>query len=64
MIGRAALTIACIAASVAPMAAQGNGHGHAYGLLKSSTGTPSSGGAARKARSSRAAPWKCQPRLA
>ena len=47
MIRRAALTIACIAASVAPVAAQGNGHGHAYGLLKSSTGTPSSGGAAQ-----------------
>ena len=47
MIRRAALTIACVAASVAPVAAQGNGHGHAYGLLKSSTGTPSSGGAAQ-----------------
>jgi hypothetical protein len=47
MIGRAAFTIACIAASVAPVAAQGSGHGHAYGLLKSSTGTPSSGGAAQ-----------------
>lgn len=47
MIKRAALTIVCITACVAPVAAQGNGHGHAYGLLKSSTGTPSSGGAAQ-----------------
>ena len=47
MIRYAALTIACIAVSVAPVAAQGNGHGHAYGALKSSTGAPSSGGAAQ-----------------
>ena len=48
MIRRAAGTLAiCLAASVVPVAAQGNGHGHAYGLLKSSAPTPSSGGAAQ-----------------
>ena len=49
MIRHAAITIACIAASVAPVAAQGNGHGHghAYGSLKSSTGSPSTGAAAQ-----------------
>jgi hypothetical protein len=47
MIRRAAVTLACLAAAVVPVAAQGNGHGHAYGLLKSSAPTPSSGGAAQ-----------------
>ena len=45
--GRRALVAICFAASVVPAAAQGNGHGHAYGLLKSSAPTPSSGGAAQ-----------------
>jgi hypothetical protein len=47
MIGRAALLVTCLATSVVPVTAQGNGHGHAYGQLKSSTPTPSSGGAAQ-----------------
>lgn len=32
---------------MAPVSAQGNGHGHAYGQLKSSASTPSSGGASQ-----------------
>ncbi len=47
MIGRAALLIACLGGSVVPVTAQGNGHGHAYGQLKSTAPTPSSGGAAQ-----------------
>jgi hypothetical protein len=47
MIRRGGLALACIIASVLPVAAQGNGHGHAYGLLKSAAPTPSSGGAAQ-----------------
>jgi hypothetical protein len=47
MIRRGGLALACILASVLPVAAQGNGHGHAYGLLKSAAPTPSSGGAAQ-----------------
>src|SRR4051812_50168103 len=47
MIGRAALLVTCLASSVVPVTAQGNGHGHAYGQLKSSAPTPSSGGAAQ-----------------
>jgi hypothetical protein len=47
MTGRAALIIACLGASVVPVAAQGNGHGHAYGQLKSTAPTPSSGGASQ-----------------
>ena len=47
MIGRAALIVACLGASVVPVTAQGNGHGHAYGQLKSTAPTPSSGGAAQ-----------------
>jgi hypothetical protein len=47
MIGRTALIIACLGASVVPVTAQGNGHGHAYGQLKSTAPTPSSGGAAQ-----------------
>lgn len=43
----AALILASIVASVVPVAAQGNGHGHAYGQLKSAAPTPSSGGAAQ-----------------
>jgi hypothetical protein len=41
----AVLAIICVFVSVSPVAAQGNGHGHAYGQLKPSTGAPSSGGA-------------------
>jgi hypothetical protein len=47
VITRAALILGCFVASVLPVAAQGNGHGHAYGLLKSAAPTPSSGGAAQ-----------------
>ena len=47
MIGRAVLLVACLGASVVPVTAQGNGHGHAYGQLKSTAPTPSSGGAAQ-----------------
>ena len=43
----AALILASLVASVVPVAAQGNGHGHAYGQLKSAAPTPSSGGAAQ-----------------
>lgn len=41
------LAAVCVVVSVLPVAAQGNGRGHAYGLLKSSTSTPSSGGASQ-----------------
>src|SRR4029078_5357620 len=47
MITRASFVFGCLVASVVSVAAQGNGHGHAYGLLKSSAPTPSSGGAAQ-----------------
>jgi hypothetical protein len=47
VITRATLILGCFVASVLPVAAQGNGHGHAYGLLKSAAPTPSSGGAAQ-----------------
>lgn len=47
MITRASFVFGCLVASVLPVAAQGNGHGHAYGLLKSAAPTPSSGGAAQ-----------------
>jgi hypothetical protein len=47
VITRAALILGCFVASVLPVAAQGNGHGHAYGQLKSAAPTPSSGGAAQ-----------------
>ena len=47
MISRAVLIVACLGASVVPVAAQGNGHGHAYGHLKSTAPTPSSGGVAQ-----------------
>jgi len=47
MIPRAILLVACLGASVMPVAAQGNGHGHAYGQLKSTAPTPSSGGASQ-----------------
>jgi len=47
VIARATLVLSCFAVSVVSVAAQGNGHGHAYGLLKSSAPTPSSGGAAQ-----------------
>lgn len=47
MIRHAALVLACFFASIVPVAAQGNGHGHAYGQLKSAAPTPSSGGAAQ-----------------
>ena len=47
MIPRAILVVACLGASVMPVAAQGNGHGHAYGQLKSTAPTPSSGGASQ-----------------
>ncbi len=47
MIARAALIVACLTVSVVPVAAQGNGHGHAYGQLKSTAPTPSSGGASQ-----------------
>ena len=44
MIARAIAIVACLGASVVPVTAQGNGHGHAYGHLKSTAPTPSSGG--------------------
>ena len=43
----AGLAIICVLVSVSPAAAQGNGRGHAYGQLKSSSSTPSSGGASQ-----------------
>jgi hypothetical protein len=45
--GRALLIVACLGASVVPVTAQGNGRGHAYGHLKSTVPTPSSGGVAQ-----------------
>jgi hypothetical protein len=47
MITRVSFVVGCLVASVVPVAAQGNGHGHAYGQLKSAAPTPSSGGAAQ-----------------
>jgi hypothetical protein len=47
MIRRTAFVFACLLAGAMPVAAQGNGHGHAYGQLKSAAPTPSSGGAAQ-----------------
>ena len=43
----AGLAIVCVLVSASPAAAQGNGRGHAYGQLKSSSSTPSSGGASQ-----------------
>ena len=43
----AVLAIICVFVSVSPVAAQGNGHGHAYGQLNTTTSAPSSGGAAQ-----------------